>query len=66
MLRYFKLSSLVSSVVRRVNSAVHRIVISSNFLNMLKNFSILELKSLFISCEFNIPGVIDFLPFYCS
>ena len=41
--------------------------LSKHVLYLIKpicNFSIFKLKSLFVSCEFNIPGVITFRAFY--
>ena len=58
------------SLVRKVNSDIYRIVTFGNFLkcqgtgkNILK-FRIFELKSLFISYEFNISDVIAFYVFH--
>ena len=55
----------LGSVLRKGNSANHRIVTVSKLSKQVQKlaklifkFSIFELKSLFVSCEFNIPGVI--------
>ena len=46
----------LGSVVRKANGAIRRIVILSNFLNMLNGklkFNIFKLKLLFVSCKFH-------------
>lgn len=62
-------NNVLRSVVRKVNSAIHQIVIFLDFPNTfdsvtgrtyIDNFSNFELKSLLISCKFNIPCVTVF------
>ena len=48
------------SVVATVSSAILRLAIFSNFLNIL---SVFELNLLFISCDLYIPGEIAFYAF---
>ena len=56
----------MNSAVGKANCAIHRIVISSNFLNMFSNWQNpikvqhFRVKVIFISCEFNIPDLIAF------